>query len=230
MDAELVVGTFVELADALPGGAGVTGFTRLVVDRVTELADADSAVLLLAANDRARPALAASSSPRARELARLQIELDEGPCLQALRDGVVARHSAGTRWPRFAREIGTAEPLSLDAIPVRREGVTGALGIVRAAPTGLDEPTMGMATAIADLAAISIARHGRLHTGQRHAKRLRSTLDVLIVVEQAKGILAERTGTDVETAHRLMQDYAHVQNESLDGIAHRVIADAGKST
>lgn len=230
MNAELVSRTFVELADALPGGAGIERFARLVVDRVTELVRADSAVLLLTTRDGTAPALASSSSQRARDLARTQLVLGEGPCLDALQHGVSARYPDGTRWPQFTREVATARPFSLDAIPVSRDGVIGALGIIHSAPAGLDASMMRSATAIADLTAISLAGHERSQTGRRHAKRLRSTLDVLILVEQAKGVLAERTGTDIDTAHKLMQDYAHVQRESMSGIARRVVAEVRKTT
>ncbi|QWF85188.1 ANTAR domain-containing protein [Amycolatopsis sp. CA-230715] len=230
MNAELLPRTFVELTDALPGGVGLDRFTRLVVDKVIELVGADSAVLLLAGRGATRPTLASGSSQRARELGQLQLSLDEGPCLDAFRDGVAVRYPEDRQWPRFSHRVGSDQEFSLDAIPLRREDISGALGIIRVGSTGLDATALGAATAIADLAAISIARHGRLRTRQRHAKRLRSTLDVLITVEQAKGILAERTGTDIETAHKLMQDYAHVQNESMSGIARRVVAETGKPT
>lgn len=44
------------------------------------------------------------------------------------------------------------------------------------------------------------------------------------VLERAHGVLAERFGTDIETAGRILVDVARVQRRSVDELAVEVVA------
>ena len=57
----------------------------------------------------------------------------------------------------------------------------------------------------------------------RRASQLQEALDSRIVIEQAKGILAERYSTDVEEAFRLLRRTARSNRVRIHDIAARVV-------
>ena len=79
---ERLAETFVELADTLVGGFDLMEFLHLLTERCVELLEVDAAGLLLA-DGRGTLQLVAASTEQARLVELFQIQVDQGPCLEA---------------------------------------------------------------------------------------------------------------------------------------------------
>src|ERR1700733_16091010 len=68
-----------------------------------------------------RPVTVACSDPMAAAVDAVQYELDNGPCLHAMRDGHVVRIDDTTdkaRWPEFERRAGSPASPAYPAVPL----------------------------------------------------------------------------------------------------------------
>jgi GAF domain-containing protein len=174
--------------------------------------------------------LLAASTERARVVELFQIQNDEGPCLDCYRSGrpviisdIRADHTAA-RWPQFAaaaREMGYA---GVHAIPMRlRDQVIGTLNLFRTAPDGLTPAVVVAATALVDVATIGILQERAVRQQEVVAGQLQVALNSRVIIEQAKGKLAERLGIDVNQAFTLLRDQARNRNQRLSDLARAFV-------
>jgi transcriptional regulator with GAF, ATPase, and Fis domain len=95
----------------------------------------------------------ASTDGMVDELDQLQYDLDEGPCLDAMRHHtsvVVDDMRTETRWPRFARPAAEAGCISQMGIEIFREsGQVGGLNLYSTQPSAFDEQTRHAAALLA---------------------------------------------------------------------------------
>jgi hypothetical protein len=80
-----------------------------------------------------------------------------------------------------------------------------------------------VARAFADLAALSIVQHRASAEAQRLNEQLSSALSSRIVIEQAKGVISERAGTDLAEAFSRLRAYARNGNHRLTDVARAAI-------
>ena len=230
MDTELLSGTFVDLADTMAADFDIIDFLRLLTERSVRLLPASAAGVVLAAPDGALRAVAASSE--AAGLSGLfQIQNEQGPCLDCLRTGraVTAPDLQGPdrRWPQFAAAAASAGFRSVHALPMRlRDEVIGALSLFsdETGPFGGEDSRI--AQAMADVATIGLLQERGARRREIAAQHLQDALDSRIIIEQAKGKLAERLSTDMDRAFKLLRDYARNSNQRLADVARSFIDSA----
>ena len=226
---ERLAQTFVELADTLVAGYDLMEFLQTLTDRCVELLEVDAAGLLLA-DSRGALRLVAASTEHARVVELFQIQNDEGPCLDCYRTGQavivsdIRADSAAARWPRFAaaaQEMGYA---GVHAIPMRlRDQVIGTLNLFRTEPDGLDPAVVVAATALVDVATIGILQERAVRQQEVMAGQLQLALNSRVLIEQAKGILAERLRVTPDEAFVLLRRYARDHNHRLTELSGDVI-------
>ena len=228
MDGDRLVETFVELADTLVDDFDVIDFLHMLVDRCVELLDVHAAGLLLA-DQRGRLQLIATSNEQVRLLELFQLQNDDGPCLDAFATGIGVSHpdlaDADGRWPRFTAAATAAGFAAVDAVPMRlRSEVIGALNLFRNQPGELDATALRTATALVDVATIGLLQQRSIHHHQVLTEQLQAALNSRVIVEQAKGLVAERLGVDMDTAFAALRGHACGHNLKLGRVAHDVIA------
>ncbi|MCF2532850.1 GAF and ANTAR domain-containing protein [Yinghuangia soli] len=227
MDERLLAGTFVELADNLAADFDVVGFLRLLTDRCVTMRGVAAAGVLLVAPDGALRVMAASDE-RVRVLELFQIQNDEGPCLDCCRTGALVTAPDLTaetdHWPRFAAEARRNGYTAVQALPMRlRADVVGALNLFRAAPGTFDPIDTSVAQALADVATISLLQQRSARRSDALNEQLRHALDSRVLIEQAKGKLAERHGLDMEQAFTALRGHARSHNRRLSDLARAFV-------
>jgi transcriptional regulator with GAF, ATPase, and Fis domain len=227
MDGQLLSDTFVELTDTMVAGFDVIDFLHVLTDRSVQLLDVSAAGLLLA-DPRGELRVVAASSEAARLLELFQIQNDQGPCLDCCRSGqpvhAVDLAAATARWPRFAPAALQVGFAAVQALPMRlREQVIGALNLFRAQPGAFDPADVRIGQALADVATISLLHERSMRHSDTLNEQLQTALNSRVVIEQAKGKLAERLGLDMGQAFDVLRDFARNRNLRLSDLARAFI-------
>ena len=214
---------FVRLADTLASDFDIVDFLQGLSEDSVEILRADAAgVMLVDAHGGLR--LIASSDERMRMLELFELQGAQGPCLDAFFSGRAVQASAAdsrARWPVFAPQASGAGFQMMCAVPLRvRRNVIGALNLFR----GSDEPFTGTEMEVAqEMAAIGVIQERVLRERNLLAEQLRAALSSRVVIEQAKGMLAEYLAVTVDDAFKLLRTYARDHNRRLSEIASDVV-------
>ena len=227
MDGELLSATFVELTDTMVADFDVIDFLHVLTDRSVQLLDVSAAGLLLA-DPRGPLRVVAASSETVRLLELFQLQNDQGPCLDCFKAGqpVAAADLAAEarRWPRFAPAARRAGFAAVQALPMRlRDQVIGALNLFRAAPGPFDPADVRVGQALADVATISLLHERGMRRSDALNEQLQTALTSRVIIEQAKGKLAERLDLDMDQAFSLLRDSARSRNRRLSDLAQAFI-------
>jgi transcriptional regulator with GAF, ATPase, and Fis domain len=230
MDTELLSDTFVDLADTMVADFDVIDFLHMLTDRSVRLLAASAAGVVLA-DPRGELRVAAASNEEAGLLELFQLQNDQGPCLECFRTGrpVTAGDlsAAAQRWPRFAQAAVQAGFVTVEALPMRlRDQVIGALNLFRAEPGSFDQADLRIGQALADVATIGLLHERNVRRRETVAEQLQAALNSRVVIEQAKGKLAERLSIDMDRAFNMLRDYARNSNQRLTDVARTFVAGA----
>jgi GAF domain-containing protein len=223
----LVTQTFVQLADTLVADFDIIDLLTILADRCIELVDAHAAgILLVDAAGNLR--VMAASSEQARLLELFQLQNDEGPCLEAFSSGRPVIHTdlrtTLDQWPRFTPYAVGAGFESVYAFPLRLRGaLIGALNLFRSATGPMPAADVQLAQALADIASIAILQARAASDAQQRDDQLQHALDSRVLIEQAKGVLAERAQIDMAEAFDRIRRHARNTNTQLTAVATQII-------
>lgn len=208
----------------------VTGALARLLTGVTAALPARAAAILVEADGTLE--VLAATSHRAVDLEQFQAQVDQGPCLDALRTGTEV-HAVGTpiltdRWPIAGPVIVAAGYQSVQAVPLRWQGrVFGALIVFREEATGFDDQ-QDDCRALADAVTLLIVS---VHSGDEQvADGLRTALAARAVVEQAKGALAHARSLGMAAAYDALLALAEEEDVTLGVVARRVLDRARAGT
>ena len=224
---ESLVRTFLELADTLVDDFDVVDLLTVLADRCVEVLDVTATGLMLAGAD-GELRVVASSSDTMRMLELFEVQAEEGPCMDCYRTGEPVVNdrlsTSDSRWPRFTPRALDAGFRAVHALPMRlRRQTLGALNLFSAEPGRLAETDVIAAQAFADVATIAILQHRAVAEAQAINDQLTNALNSRVLIEQAKGMVAERTGLDMEQSFNLLRAHARNNNLRLADVATDVI-------
>ena len=229
VDAARISDTLVDLADTLVSDYDLLDYLDRLLERSVEVLGADGGGVMLSPN--ARPGqlnLLACTDEDARVVELLELQRQEGPCIDSHRLGIaVVEHdlSQSERWPNFTAVAMDRGFQAVYAFPMRlRESVIGALNLFRETPGTVDPDEVRAAQALADMATIGILQHRAVQDARELAAQLQRALNSRVVIEQAKGILAERLSCDMEPAYQAMRRYARNNNARVRAVAAEIVA------
>ena len=227
-DRELrMADAFVMLADTLVTGFDIATVFFGLAETTVDLLEVSAAGLMLV-DPHGELRVMASSSERSRMLELMEIQNEEGPCLDAFRSSraVVAHdlHSHEERWPRFTREAVHVGFSAAYALPMRlREHTIGALNLFHQQPNAVSDTALRIGQGLADIATIAILQQRAAQRGNDLNEHLQTALNSRIVIEQAKGVLAEREGIDVDEAFERLRRRARSTSTPISQIARDVV-------
>src|SRR4051812_32140512 len=190
-----IAAAFVELAETMVTGNELFEFLHLLCKRTVALLEVDAAGVMLAdEHDRLRAIAASNEDTHLLEMFSLQNQ--EGVCIDVYRGGTALQTSiAGTvdRWPNFSRLAIEHGYGWLCGVPLRHgDDVLGAMNLFRVSDEPLGDPDVRLAQALADVATVSLLQRRETAQARTRAVQLQQALDSRVLIEQAKGVLAER--------------------------------------
>ena len=223
----LIGQTFVELADTLVEGYDLVDFLHVLTERSVALLGVSEAGVVLS-DGKGELRVLASSSERMRVLELIELQNEEGPCLDCFVHGGPVRvddlREGGARWPRFTPAAIDAGFASVYALPLRlRSQRIGALNLFADRVGALAVPDEAIGQAMADIVTIGILQERVIRETETLAEQLQTALNTRVSLEQAKGMVAQQSHIDADAAFVLLRNYARNHNRRLSDVVTAVI-------
>ena len=200
---------------------------RLCRFAVDEMALSGCALVLMSAEE--SPTVLAGAGRHARTITGLQMELGEGPCLQAYASGVpvllpdLAAENAD-RWPAFAAAavaIGVQAEFSLP-LSVGPGGI-GTLDLCRDTAGMLSEEHLADALVAADIARDAVLYQPYAQGGPDLAELLATIGADRVVIHQATGMISVQLDETMSNALARLRAAAFAGGRSIYDIAQDVV-------
>ncbi|MDP1878695.1 MAG: GAF and ANTAR domain-containing protein [Actinomycetota bacterium] len=227
--AERVAEMFVEFADTLVAEFDLVEFLQMVTVRASEVVGAAEVGLLLA-DPQGELQFMAASDERSELLELFQVQSNEGPCQDCFRQAAPVINAdlreASARWPLFAPRAVAAGFRSVHAFPMRlRDEVIGALNLFGTEAGRMEPADVLTVQALADVATIGLLQERAVHRGEILTEQLQGALSSRVIIEQAKGAIAQMRGCSVDEAFTLLRGHCRNHNLRLSTVAHAVVTD-----
>jgi transcriptional regulator with GAF, ATPase, and Fis domain len=216
---------FAEVARSLIGQEDVQHTLQRIVDLAVDTVDGcDHAGISLLRNKKGITPAASDGIPA--RVDAIQYEVDEGPCLSAIRDHQIFQTgdlSREARWPRFSararRETGVTSMLSFQLFVAG--DTLGALNLYSKSADAFDHQAKAVGSVFAAHAAMALST-------ALHEEQMAEALQSRDVIGQAKGMLMAREGVDAEEAFAVLKRASQRLNVKLREVATQVVASGGR--
>lgn len=224
-----VVDLVLELAERQLDDADAPDLLTRVCTRSVELFAVRGIGVLFEDASASGPIIAASDEVIA-GLEREEVTHEEGPCVAAWRQGERVDsgdpESDAARWPSIAPLLQRHGIAAVSSFPmVHHDRSLGSFNIFRAAGEPLSEEQVATARTLSAAATILVLQTGLLQSSQQTIAQLETALQTRLVIEQAKGMLSQRHGLDMQAAFELLRRHARNHNLRLHEVATDVVAD-----
>jgi hypothetical protein len=223
-----VTEAFVSIANILVDGYDLLDLYLGLTSDCARLLDIAEAGLLLADSDGVLHVMAASSEGTL-ALELLQLQREEGPCLDCFHEGAVVEvpdlAAETARWPEFVPAAQAAGFSSVHALPMRlRDTILGTLGLFGAKVGALNEEDLALGQALAHVASVALVAERVTADGKALNAQLQAALTSRVTLEQAKGFLAHLGELDMDQAFAVLRRYARDHNLRLADVAARMVS------
>jgi hypothetical protein len=225
---QLLSKAFVGLADTLVDDYDVIDLLDRLVGYSVELLAADAAGILLA-DSQCNLRVVASSNEDAKVMELLQLQTDQGPCVDCCRTRapvcVPDLADAARRWPAFVAAVADRGAYrSVNALPLRLRGqAIGAMNLFHRQPGALPDADLAVGQALADVATIGILSERAIRRSEVVTEQLQAALTSRVITEQAKGVLAQHGNLTMDAAFDRLRRYARTHNARLSEVARKVV-------
>jgi GAF domain-containing protein/ANTAR domain-containing protein len=216
------------LLDGDPG-MDLSRLPRRVCELCVQRMSLSAASIALIGGPHSREPLA-SAGRLAGRLEELQFDAGEGPCVDAINQGVPALEpdlAVGglARWPGFARTALSLGVRAVFAVPLRvGTARVGALDLARDTPGRLADEALADVLVLAEVTTTTVLR---LQSGAADGllgSALQRDGSDRLVVHQATGMVSVQLGMPVADALARLRAFAGANDRALDEVAADVVA------
>ncbi len=224
----LLIEAFVGLADTLVDDYDVIDVLDRLAGYSVQLLAAESVGILLA-DAQATLRVVASTNEQTERMEVLQLQAHEGPCVECFRTGapvsITDLDDVTSRWPQLAAALANQNSYrSVHALPLRLRGeAIGTLNLFRGAPGPLPAADLALGQALADIATIGILQERAIRRDEVVTEQLQGALNSRVIIEQAKGVLAQRGNLTMDAAFDRLRHYARGHNLRLTEVARQIV-------
>lgn len=226
MDQSALNRAFADYARTLAHRYEIGQVLYRLTDQVVEVLDVDGAGVSLADRDETLRFVTATDEA-VTKVEEVQAELDEGPCHEAYRTRERVTSSDLTsdeRWPKYSLSALEEGLRAVAGIPmVVDDQRVGALNLYVGEFREWPDEDLAVAQLLADMATGYIVNARVLTESQRLTRQLQHALDSRVVIEQAKGIVAERYAMDTAAAFQRIRQHARSSNTNLHVVAREIV-------
>ncbi|MGI5532075.1 ANTAR domain-containing protein [Streptomyces syringium] len=222
---EVVVGA----VDTLVEDFDLIDFLHMLCDRCVELLDVQAVGVMLA-DPGGNLEVIAASDEHTRLLELFALQHDQGPCVECHRTGTarldidLTSPETVAAFPEFAARARRTGFTFTHALPMRlRDDVVGAMNLFQHSRRPLTTADVRLAQTLADVATIAILQQRTIEHASVERSQLEAALHSRILIEQAKGILAERRQTSVDEAFEILRGYARPRRLRLVELCRQVV-------
>lgn len=156
-----------------------------------------------------------------------QDRLQEGPCFDAMehrRMRPVPDLAEVTEWPGYRPFTLKQGMRSVIGVPMGvRDEIVGALNVYAADPRDWSADDLAAAQLMADMASSYIVNAQELVGAKTLARQLQHALDSRVVIEQAKGMLAQRMKISTNEAFRRLREYSRSHQLKIHDVASTIV-------
>jgi GAF domain-containing protein len=220
-------GDFKELQDALLNTETVEQFLHEMAVLAADLVGGGDMSCGMTMQPNGRPITVACSDSLAGLMDEFQYELDDGPCLSAMRDGKVVHiddTAETTRWPSFEARAASLGIRSCLALPLNVDGrPAGTLNLYARAASAFGPEQEQRAAEFALSASGALALAVRLASLATLIQQLRSSLTSRTVIDQALGIIMAREHCTQARAFAILRAASQNSNVKLRDIATEIV-------
>lgn len=212
-------------ADMIQGIDGASTVHVLLADCLG-LLSADAAGVLVRVDHGLE--LLAATTHKAIELELHQVQVNDGPCIETIEIGATI-FAAGAadlaeRWPGFGRSMAAAGFETVLASPMRwHDHVFGGLNIFWGASRTPTRDERDLAQAFADIATLALMQSPAADDPELVAQQLRSALLGRVVIERAKGVLAETDNLGMDDAFDRLIRVSDETGRPLSRVAQEIL-------
>jgi GAF domain-containing protein len=229
---ERINDAFVRVAGTLVDNYDVLDLLSTLMNTCTDLLGVQAGGILIA-DGAGELELVASTSEEAEIVEIMIVAAGAGPCVDCFNTGAsvsVADIETDTgQWPRFRRSALEQGFRAAHATPLRLHGeVIGAMNLLSTGAGALSARDSQLAQALADVATVGILHERSFREPGIVAAQLHFALDTRILVEQAKGVLAQVRSCTMTEAFNALRSYAREHDTTLraaaEGVVNRTIS------
>jgi hypothetical protein len=107
-----------------------------------------------------------------------------------------------------------------------RDNVLGALGLFGTTVGALGQDDLSLGQALADVASVALVQDNAAADRTAVNEQLQTALTSRVVLEQAKGVLAQKGELDMPQAFAVLRQYARDHNLRLTKVAEAIVSRA----